>query len=166
MPGGSICPETGTVAVDVLRELPWAPGPLPFTPSWKMPMWLPSQRMDMLVTVTDVRRASQQVPLTDRPVFPADPGKEVPVMGNDHQGRWQVAQDVDEPLPGILIQVIGGLVQQPGPPAPWPAPWPVPPVFFLRPTGGVSDAAQNRTAPDAAAWPWPVLLLPPLKSPD
>ena len=53
----------------------------------KMPMWLPSQRMDMLVTVTDVRRASQQVPLTDRPVFPADPGKEVPVMGNDHPGR-------------------------------------------------------------------------------
>ena len=35
-------------------------------------------------------------------------------MGNDHQGRWQVAQDVDEPLPGILIQVIGGLVQQQG----------------------------------------------------
>ena len=91
-----------------------APGSSPSIRDGEMPVRLPAQRMDMLMAMPDVWRAAQQASFPDRPVLPADAGKKIPVMGNDHPGRGQVAQNVDEPLPGLLVQIIGGLVQQQG----------------------------------------------------
>ncbi len=87
------------------------PGQLPMT----VLMWLFTVRMGVAVVVEVGLAALFNLAVAHGVDIIAGIGKEIPVMGDNHISQIQVAQDVDELMPGIWVQVVGRFVQQKGP---------------------------------------------------